>query len=143
MIRINTARLFAEKFDARLAGIVMWPDDPLFEQKCQGSLKSTKIDQIHTNTCFKIPGCVFSEVAEAPQAAPTRRTLVGDPGSHVGTVMALEAASSWFCSQSWLKVVLQCATHVHAKSHTNHGFVRKIVCKTRTYQWWCRSFAKL
>ena len=35
----------------------------------------TKIHKIHAP---KIQGRVFSEVAEAPQAAPTPRTLVGD-----------------------------------------------------------------
>ena len=30
------ARLFAENFDARLAGIVIWPDDPLFEKNARG-----------------------------------------------------------------------------------------------------------
>ena len=38
--------------------------------------KSTKIDKIHAP---KIQGRVFSEVAEAPQAATTSRTVLGDP----------------------------------------------------------------
>ena len=41
-----------------------------------------KIDKNRQNpqdTCSKIPGRVFSEVAEAPQAAATRRTVLGDP----------------------------------------------------------------
>jgi len=44
-----------------------------------GTLKSTKIDKIHKIHTPKFQGRVFSEVAEAPQAAATRRTLVGDP----------------------------------------------------------------
>ena len=44
-----------------------------------GILKSMKIDKIHNMHAPKFQGRVFSEVAEAPQAAPTRRTLVGDP----------------------------------------------------------------
>ena len=79
MIRINTARLFAENCDARLAGIVIWPDDPLFEKNSPGEPEINKKRSNTQNTCFKILGRVFSEVAEAPQAAPTRRTLVGDP----------------------------------------------------------------
>ena len=43
-----------------------------------GDLKSTKNDKIHKIHAPKIQGRVFSEVAEAPQAAPTPRTLVGD-----------------------------------------------------------------
>jgi hypothetical protein len=37
IIRSNTARLFAENSGARLAGIVIWPDDPLFEKKSKGA----------------------------------------------------------------------------------------------------------
>ena len=44
-----------------------------------GTLKSTKIDKIHKIHAPKFQGRVFSEPAEAPQAAPTRLTLVGDP----------------------------------------------------------------
>ena len=45
----------------------------------RGTLKSMKIGKIHKIHAPKFQGRVFSEVAEAPQAAPTRRTLVGDP----------------------------------------------------------------
>ena len=41
MIRSNRARLFAENFDARLAGIVVWPDCPLIE-KVQGTSNQWK-----------------------------------------------------------------------------------------------------
>ena len=37
-----------------------------------------KFAEIHKRHAPKIQGRVFSEVAEAPQAAPTTRTLVGD-----------------------------------------------------------------
>ena len=42
------------------------------------TLKSTKIDKIHKIHAPKIQGRVFSEVAEAPQAATTSRTARGD-----------------------------------------------------------------
>ena len=41
------------------------------------SIKSTKIDKIHKIHAPKIQGRVFSEVAEAPQAATTSRTARG------------------------------------------------------------------
>ena len=71
MFRSNTARLFAENFDARLAGIVIWPDCPLFEEKKKGPSNpwtSTKL----TIYVFKNPGAYFFEGAEAPQAAATQ-----------------------------------------------------------------------
>ena len=46
-----------------------------------GTLKSTEIKKHHKIqklNATKFQGLVFSEVAEAPQAAPTPRTLVGD-----------------------------------------------------------------
>ena len=45
----------------------------------RGTLKSMNICKIHKIHAPKFQGRVFSEVAEAPQAAPTPRTLVGDP----------------------------------------------------------------
>ena len=48
-----------------------------------GILKSMQIDKIHNMHAPKFQGRVFSEVAEAPQAAPTRRTLVGEPEWHI------------------------------------------------------------
>ena len=38
-----------------------------------------KIDKSHKTHAQTNPGRVFSEVAEAPQAAATRRTVLGDP----------------------------------------------------------------
>ena len=38
--------------------------------------KNDKIDKIHAS---KIQGHVFSEIAEAPQAITTSRTVLGDP----------------------------------------------------------------
>ena len=52
--------------------------------QCRGAiyhLVDPKIDKSRQNpqdTCSKNPGRVFSEVAEAPQAAATRRTGLGD-----------------------------------------------------------------
>ena len=43
------------------------------------TLKSTSIDKIHKIHAPKFQGVFFSEVAEAPQAAATRRTVLGDP----------------------------------------------------------------
>ena len=45
-------------------------------------LVDPKIDKNRQNpqdTCSKIPGRDLSELAEAPQAAATRRTVLGDP----------------------------------------------------------------
>ncbi len=53
--------------------------------QCRGAiyhLVDPKIDKNRQNpqdTCSKIPGRVFSEVAEAPQAITTSRTVLGDP----------------------------------------------------------------
>ena len=41
--------------------------------------KINKNRQNPQDTCSKKSGRVFSEVAEAPQAAATRRTVLGDP----------------------------------------------------------------
>ena len=71
MMWSNRAHLFAENFDARLAGIVIWPDCPLFEKKSRGPSNpwtSTKF-AIYV---FKNPGACFFEGAEAPQAAATQ-----------------------------------------------------------------------
>ena len=71
------ARLFAQNFGARLAGIVIWSDCPLFQKMSRGA----QIDKKWLNwqyTCSK-PGAAFSEVAEAPQAITT---------SHSGLVCA-------------------------------------------------------
>ena len=43
----NTARLFTQNFDARLAGIVIWSDRPLFFCFYQGTLKSLKNHKIY------------------------------------------------------------------------------------------------
>ena len=77
MIRSKRARLFAENCGARLAGIVIWPDDPLVE-KNPGEPEINKKRSNTQNTCFEIPGCVFSEVAEAPQAAATQTHRAGE-----------------------------------------------------------------
>ena len=42
MIRSNAARLFAENFDARHTGIVIWTDDPYFKFVLPGTLKSLR-----------------------------------------------------------------------------------------------------
>ena len=76
MIRSKRARLFAENFGARLAGIVIWPDDPLFE-KSPGQPEINKKQSNTQNVCSKILGCAFSEVAEAPQAAATQTHPAG------------------------------------------------------------------
>ena len=55
----DTARLFAQNFDARLAGIVIWPECPLFRFFYQGSLKSMKIDWVNNIRVQKSQG-VFS-----------------------------------------------------------------------------------
>ena len=44
-----------------------------------GTPKSTKNQQTPQDTCSKNPGACFSEVGEAPQAAPHTHTLLGDP----------------------------------------------------------------
>ena len=44
--------------------------------------KMDKHRQNPQDTCSKIPGRVFSEVAKAPQAAATRRTVLGDSGTN-------------------------------------------------------------
>ena len=77
MIRSKRARLFAENFGARLAGIVIWPDDQLFEKK-PGEPEINKKRSNTQNTCSKIPGRAFSEVAEAPQAATTQTHRAGE-----------------------------------------------------------------
>ncbi len=48
-----------------------------------GTLKSTKIDNIHKIHTPKIQGRVFSEVAEAPQAAATQTQRAGGVFSEV------------------------------------------------------------
>ena len=78
MTRSKRARLFIEKCGARLAGIVIWPDDPLFE-KSPGQLEINKKRSNTQNTCSKFPGRAFSEVAEAPQAATTQTHPAGRP----------------------------------------------------------------
>ena len=55
------ARHFAENFDARLAGIVIWSDCPLFEKKNQEGLKSMKIDELHNIRAQKIRGAIFKK----------------------------------------------------------------------------------
>ena len=58
MIRGKRARLFVENFGARLAGIVIWPDCPLFEKKSRGAwnqLKSTT----YTKYMLQNPGACF------------------------------------------------------------------------------------
>ena len=58
MIRSKRARLFVENFGARLAGIVIWSDCPLFEKMSRGA----QIDKIWLNwqyTCSKNPGASF------------------------------------------------------------------------------------
>ena len=42
-------------------------------------LVDPKIDKIHKIHAPKFQGVFFAEVAEAPQAAATRRTVLGDP----------------------------------------------------------------
>jgi hypothetical protein len=49
---------FAGNFDARLAGIVIWPDNPVFG-KCQGGLKSIEIDNIRKKHASKSRGMFF------------------------------------------------------------------------------------
>ena len=71
------ARLFAENFGARLAGIVIWPDDPLFEKKVQWNLKSTKNDQIHKIYALKFQGVLFLRSPKRRRQLAVRRTLVG------------------------------------------------------------------
>ena len=78
MIRSKRARLFIHNFGARLAGIVIWPDDPLFETN-PGEPDINKKRSHTQNTCSKIPGRAFSEVAEAPQAATTQTHRAGRP----------------------------------------------------------------
>ena len=68
MIWSNIPPHCAENCGARLAGIVIWPDDPLFE-KSPGEPNINKKRSNTQNICSKIPGRAFSEVAEAPQAA--------------------------------------------------------------------------
>ena len=76
MIRSNTARLFAENFDARLAGIVILPDCPLFETS-QGGPQIHDIDEIDNICAQQIQGRHFSESSEAPQAAATQPQRAG------------------------------------------------------------------
>ena len=74
MIRSKRARLFAENFGARLAGIVIWPDYPLFEKKVQGSLKSTKNDIIDKMHALKFQGVLFLRSPKRRRQPPHRRT---------------------------------------------------------------------
>ena len=76
MIR-NKSGLFAQNFDARLAGLVIWPDCPLFDNKNPGDLKSIKIMNIDNLRAQQIQGRVFFEGAEAPQAAATQTQRAG------------------------------------------------------------------
>ena len=64
MITSNTARLFAKKFDARFAGMVILPDCQF--KKRGGGGKSMKIDKIHNIRVQKIQGVIF-------QKTPKRR----------------------------------------------------------------------
>ena len=76
MIWGNTARLFAENCGARLAGIVISPDDQVFETKSQRGPEINKryhIQKLHASTSRVF----FVEVAEAPQAATTQTHSAG------------------------------------------------------------------
>ena len=53
------ARLFAENFDARLPGIVIWSDRPYFDFFYQGTLKSRRNHKIHKIQVPKFQGRVF------------------------------------------------------------------------------------
>ena len=78
MVRSFIARHVAEDFDARLAGIVIGTDCPLLG-KIPGGPQIHEHRLNSQDTCSKIPGRVFSEGAEAPQAITTSRTVLGDP----------------------------------------------------------------
>ena len=59
MIWSIIARLFAENFDARLPGIVIWSDRPYFDLFYQGTLKSLRNHKIHKIQVPKFQGRVF------------------------------------------------------------------------------------
>ena len=69
--RANTQKLLFEDSFVNLTQFAV--------KDVQFSIKSTKINNIHKIHAPKIQGRVFSEVAEAPQADTTRRTVLGDP----------------------------------------------------------------
>ena len=74
--------------------------------------KINKSRQNPQDACSKIPGRVFPEVAEAPQAAATRRTVLGDPetANKYQTLVGVFDAFSMFSTFQNLKIeILKCA----------------------------------
>ena len=59
MIRSNTARLFVENSDARLAGIVIWTDCPLFENLTRGASNPWKLTKLTIYVLKKMRGVIF------------------------------------------------------------------------------------
>ena len=53
------ARLFAENFDARLAGIVIWSDCPLFEKKSSGGSNWQNMTKLTIYMLKKSGGVIF------------------------------------------------------------------------------------
>jgi len=87
MIRSNTAHLVAENFDARLAGIVIWLDCPLFEEKKQGPSNQCK------STTLII--CVFNK---------SRASLLGNRRSAAGSCDT--AAKGWYVWHIYINIYI-------------------------------------
>ena len=107
------ARLFAQNFDARLAGIVIWLDCPLFEKKSRGTSNPWKSTQL-TIYVFKNPVARFSEGVEAPQAAATQTHRAGRPLGHDGTLQIYNKLENKMFFKNWN---LTCKDRV--KSHAS------------------------
>jgi len=68
MIRSNPARLLTQNFDARLAGIVMWTDCPLFDKKSRGTSNWWKLTKLTIYVFKKSRGVIFPEKKRLRQA---------------------------------------------------------------------------
>ena len=77
MIRSIIAHHCAEKFAARLAGIVIWTDCPLLGKNIQGGLESMKIDTKHKIHAKNIQDVFFLRVPNRRRQLPPVAQLGG------------------------------------------------------------------
>ena len=66
-----TARLFAQNFDARLAGIVIWADGPCFTSFTRGPWNQEILTKTQKDACWKYPGACFFRKKSACGSAHT------------------------------------------------------------------------